>query len=590
MLSFSAALALSIFVQVALSPEFAPANNENPNEQEATSSSEPDLGPHAWTAWERQGYSKLQQSFGQPSSLAKSKKGMVSGTSAALAVHSGLKALDAGGNAMDAALTTALAQVVLNAGCWNSYAGILNLVYYDAKTGQVTSLNGGYNIPLGETKPETISGRPNIDGRSVLVGGFFPALEAAHKRHGRLPFEALFGPAIYFSEEGFPVDPMLGALIEMRGDVLSRDPETFSLFEGSPGALIRTGEMLKQPALAQTLRTVAQRGADGLYRGEWAAEVARKVQALGGRISAEDFAAYRPIWEEAQSTAFAGYKVYSLGTSELGATQIIEGLRLAEQAGLTQVGRDTESASTKNMLMQISKLSHLLSSGCVMIGNERDDLANLYLPHLETAGWENPLLEKVQELQAKNHSDSVVAWDNEGNVAALVHSINTTSWGDLGLFVGGVSIPDSGNFQQHRAQHAGPGGRLANLTNPVIVLRDQEPHLAAGAIGAGLHEVMLQNIMSILVGEMDPFTADRLPKFWGIDYQPTPLGQFAFYIEYGTFSDAFLADIRERKQPMTPLSAAEITSRKGYWVGIRRTEEGLEGCSPRYFNGIAEGQ
>ena len=583
-----AALVLGILIQLAPSAQAQP-NPEIPKPETSTVA-EIDLGPNTWKAWERQAYSKLQQGFGQPSSLAKSKGAMVSGTSAALAVHAGLKALDAGGNAMDAALTTALAQVVLDAGCWNSYAGILNLVYYDASTGKISSLNGGYAIPLAETEPETIPAKPNVDGRSVFVGGFFPALQAAHQRHGRLPFKTLFGPAIYFSEKGFPVDPMLAVLIQTRRDVLTRAPETFSLFEGSPGNLIQAGETLKQPALAETLRIVSEKGAYGLYRGEWAKNVAEKVQALGGKITAEDFAAYQPLWEESQSTKFAGYEVHSLGPSELGATQLIEGLGLAEEAGLTKPGTATENAETKNMLMQISKLSHLLSSGPVMTPDERAALANLYLPHLQTAGWEISLLEKVQEIQARCHSDSVVAWDSDGNVAVLVHSINTVSWGDLGLFVGGVSIPDSGNFQQLRAHMAGPGGRLKNLTNPVIVLKNKKPYLAAGAIGAGLHEVMFQNLVSILVGQMDPYQADRLPKFWGIDYQPTPLGQFAFYIEQGIFSTEFLEEIQERKQPLTPLSATEIISRKGYWVGIRKTEEGLEGSSPHFFNGIAEGQ
>ncbi len=581
--------ALGFLVQLA--PHLKPSqDSKGPASTSAILADEINLSPATWPAWEQQAYSNLQQSYAQPSSLATSKTGMVSGTSAALAVHAGLKALDAGGNAMDAALTTALAQVVLNGGCWNSYAGILNLIYYDAKTGKITTLNGGYNIPIAETNPETIASRPNIDGRSVFVGGFFPALEAAHTKHGKLPFKSLFDPALYFSEHGFPVDPILAALIQQRQRILSRNPNTFSIFEGSPGQLLQAGEIFKQPELTKTLQIVAEKGADGLYRGDWAKEVAKKVQALGGTISAEDFAAYRPIWEEAQSTSFAGYQVYSLGQSELGATQLIEGLALAKQAGLTQSNTDTESPDTKNMLMQISKLSHLLSSGCVMTGKERDDLANLYLPHLQTAGWEISRLEMVQELQSKNHSDSVVAWDSDGNVAALVHSINTSSWGNLGLFVGGVSIPDSGNFQQHRAQHAGPGNRLTNLTNPVIVLKNKKPHLAAGAIGAGLHEVMLQNLVSILVGQMDPHKADRLPKFWGINYQPTPLGQFAFYIQQGEFSTEFLAEIIKHNQPLTPLSATEIISRKGYWVGIRKTKQGLEGSSPHYFNGTAEGQ
>lgn len=583
-------LILIVFAQAAFAVELTPPAKKNQQETASSPAADLDLGPKAWTAWERQAYSKLQQGFNQPSSLAKSQKGMVAGTSAALAVHAGLNALEAGGNAMDAALTTALAQVVLDAGCWNSYAGILNLVYYDAKTGEITSLNGGYNIPRMETTPGTIPGRPHVNGRAVLVGGFFPAFDAAHKRHGCLPYKTLFGPAIHFSEEGFALDPMLAALIRLRKDVLSRLPETLSIFESSPGKLIRAGENLKQPALAVTLRLVAEKGANGLYRGDWSQEVAKKVQAIGGRITAADFAEYSPIWEDAQSVQFAGCRVYTLGRSELGGSELLEGLRLAQKTGLTQDKTTTQSAETKYMLMQISKLSHLLSSGEKMSPEERTALTNLYLPHLKTAGWEISLLQKVKEIQTGSHSDSVVAWDSEGNVAALVHSINTTSWGDLGLIVGGVSIPDSGCFQQQRSKLAGPGGRLKNLTNPVIVLRDNKPCLAAGAIGAGLHEVMFQNLTSILVGGMDPHQADRLPKFWGIDYKPTPLGQFSFFVEKGTFSEGFLKQMLAMKQPLTLLPASAIPSKKGYWVGIRKTKNGLEGCSPRYFNGLAEGQ
>ncbi len=585
-----AVLVLGVLAQVAVCVERGPEAGERQDGAAPAAETGSDLGPNAWTAWERQAYASLQMSFNTPLPLARSQGGMVAGTSAALAVHAGLKALDAGGSAMDAALTTALAQVVLDAGCWNSYAGIMNIVYYDATTGKVTTLNGGYNIPLGETDPGTIPGRPQVDGRAVLVGGFFPAAEAAHERHGRLPFETLFGPAIHFAHEGFVLDPMLALLIQLRLDVLSRDPETLAIFESSPGRLVQAGEHFRQPALARTLRLVAAQGADGLYRGDWAGEVAEKVRALGGTISAADFEAYRPIWEDAQTTAFAGYRVHSLGQAELGATQLIEGLGLAEAAGLTGDGTDTESAETKNMLMQISKLSHVLTSGTNLTPEDRAELAALHLPHLTTAGWEVGLYNDVQERESQDHSDSVVAWDRDGNIAVLVHSINTTSWGDLGLFVGGVSIPDSGCFQQLRAEHAGPGGRLRNLTNPVIVFRDEEPVLAAGAIGAGLHEVMFQNLMSILVGGMNPHEADRKPKFWGIDYTPTPEGQFAFFIEQGTFSAAFLEEMLALQQPLVPLSAVAATSRKGYWVGIRKTPEGLEGCSPRYFNGLAEGQ
>jgi gamma-glutamyltranspeptidase/glutathione hydrolase len=84
------------------------------------------------------------------------------------------------------------------------------------------------------------------------------------------------------------------------------------------------------------------------------------------------------------------------------------------------------------------------------------------------------------------HSDAVVAVDAAGNMAAVVHTINTVNWGSTGIFVGGISIPDSAAFQQPAIAARAPGSRLPDFTNPGVALRDGKPALTFSGIGTGV--------------------------------------------------------------------------------------------------------
>ena len=96
------------------------------------------------------------------------------------------------------------------------------------------------------------------------------------------------------------------------------------------------------------------------------------------------------------------------------------------------------------------------------------------------------------------HTDAVVAVDRWGNAAALTHTINANLWGETGIFVGGVSVPDPAAFQQAQVKAAGPGGRLPDTMSPTIVLLDGKPVLATSATGSGLHEKTTQVLVDVL--------------------------------------------------------------------------------------------
>src|SRR5437016_5335510 len=101
----------------------------------------------------------------------------VVGTWGAPAVDAAQRALSEGGSAADAALVAALAQIVLCAGCWTSFAGIMAMMYYEARSGRVWSMNGGYNAVREEDDPRSIPGPGTPSGRTALVPGFMAGVQ-----------------------------------------------------------------------------------------------------------------------------------------------------------------------------------------------------------------------------------------------------------------------------------------------------------------------------------------------------------------------------------------------------------------------------
>src|SRR5262245_47861040 len=269
-------------------------------------------------------------------------------------------------------------QIALTAGSLSGYASILTMVYYDAASKKVYSLNAGYNTVLEEKEPLTIPGIGTPSGRSVLVPGFFAGVQAAHDRFGKLPFASIFGEAIFLADKGFNLDGSLGWRIDSQKSVLTRLPETKRVFTRENGELYKAGDLFKQPQLAETLRKVASQGTDYIYQGEWAKKFVAAVQSEGGRMTLADLKAYRPIWSEPQQTTYHGYQVYTLGLPSLGGVNTIEALNLLELADLKRQGHYTTSSESLYEFIQICRLGHFLPYFT-------PEFAKMYLPGLDLA-------------------------------------------------------------------------------------------------------------------------------------------------------------------------------------------------------------
>src|SRR5690242_11942345 len=217
-----------------------------------------------------------------------------------LATEAGYEVIRAGGNAIDAAIAMQLVLGLVEPQS-SGLGGGAFLLYHDARTKRVTAFDGRETAPAA-AKPERFldaSGKPLafydavVGGRSVGVPGTVKLLEAAHRRHGRLPWARLFQRAIALAENGFAISPRLNTLVAAETH-WSQD-RARDYFMTPDGKARPVGERLRNPAYARTLRAIATDGAKAFYSGPIADDVVRTVTQAPrnpGDMTREDLARY----------------------------------------------------------------------------------------------------------------------------------------------------------------------------------------------------------------------------------------------------------------------------------------------------------
>ena len=532
-------------------------------------------------------------------------KVMIAGTSEPLAVHAGLEVLRHGGNAADAALTTSLAQIALTAGAAVSYAGIMTAVYYDAASGKVYTLDAGYNTVRNEKEPHTIPRMGEHSGRTALVPGFIAGAQALHDRFGKIPFAELLGPAVWIAEHGVPLSPAVGGWLRTQGNFATRLPEGKRIFTKENGDLYKTGDVFRQPELAATLKKVASEGSAYMYKGEWARHFVDLVQREGGKMTLEDLAAYRPRLIEQLPMPYRDYEVFALGAPDGGATTLVA-LKMAEAADLQKYGHYSRSPEALYYLIQMTRIA----SAFAFLWPERlksyfpdvdlapssrltKQTAEKLWAHIRRPDWPETMEGLTTGKPGPGHSAGVVVVDEQGNVVSILHTINGSLWGSTGIFVDGISIPDSAAFQQQMIARVGPGVRLPDTTNPLLVLKKGKPVLASSAVGSGLHEVTVENVINVLDFGMDPYTSvnqpnTRGPFMGGLANKPGKPEYEKEAIANGDFPQVVLDGVRAHGQAIKIVSTYD---QPGYWVGIQIDPESrtLRGGTTPLLPALVEG-
>ena len=217
-----------------------------------------------------------------------------------LAAEAGYQILRQGGNAMDAAIAVQMTLTLVEPQS-SGIGGGAFLLHWDGRA--VKAWDGRETAPAGaderlflgaDGKPVPF-GEAVFGGRAVATPGAVVMLEAAHRAHGKLPWAALFAPAIKLAETGFPVSPRLQ--IQVAGNPhLARDAQARRYFFDAEGRALPVGHLLRNPALASVLRGMAARGSAAFTQGPVADDMVRRVRdhAVPGRMTAADLAAYQP--------------------------------------------------------------------------------------------------------------------------------------------------------------------------------------------------------------------------------------------------------------------------------------------------------
>ena len=250
-----------------------------------------------------------------------------------LAVAAGIKMLEKGGSAIDAAIAT---QLVLNLvePHASGLGGGAFMLFYDKKADAIRAYDGR------ETAPEAVTptlftqpdGKPMdfnaavIGGRSVGVPGVVRLLELAHARHGRLAWATLFQPAIDIAEKGFPLSPRLHAFLQ-QDEGLLRDPIAKAYFFTPDGKPKASGTLLKNPEFARTLRALAARGAEAFYSGGIARDIVAAIRNHPfnpGMMTEQDLKTYRVREVEALCAPYRAYRVCSMPPSSSGGIAVLQ--------------------------------------------------------------------------------------------------------------------------------------------------------------------------------------------------------------------------------------------------------------------------
>jgi gamma-glutamyltranspeptidase / glutathione hydrolase len=298
------------------------------------------------------------QDRGQARSMVISRNGIVAAESP-LAAQAGVEILEHGGNAVDAAIA-ANATMGVVAPMMNGIGGDLFVIVYDAKANKLYGLNASGWAPKGLT-PEYLHKQglrdmPQAGVNSITVPGVVDGWQKLVERFGRRKLADDLAPAIRIAQDGFPVPEMTSAVWGTLVDLLRTDGAATKLYLPQDHAP-RTGEIFKNPELAESLREIAAGGRDAYYKGAIAAKILDTIKRHGGVMIAQDLAEYSSEWVEPISTTYRDWTVYEMPPNSQGLAAL-EMLNILETFPLGQ--KDTGFGSTKTLqdMIESKKLAY----------------------------------------------------------------------------------------------------------------------------------------------------------------------------------------------------------------------------------------
>ena len=446
-------------------------------------------------------------------------------TSHPLATQIALDILRRGGSAVDAAIA-ANAALGLMEPTGNGIGGDLFAIVWDVGSGKLHGLNASGRSPRGLSLEWFIDNGyasiPSFGPLPVSVPGAVDGWFELHGKFGRLPMREILQPAIDYARNGHPVHETIQHYWARSVDRLSEYPgfvEQMTIGGRAP----RTGELWKNPNLANTLERIAKEGRDVFYRGDMARVIGDYIQANGGFLSYQDMAAHRSDWVEPVSVNYRGYEVWELPPNGQGIAAL-QMLNILERFDVASMGFG--SADYIHLFLETKKLA--FEDRARFYADP--DFMDVSIERLLSDGYAAERAALIDMQRAANnfpHGDPDVlrdgdtiyltTADRDGNMVSLIQS-NYRGMGS-GMTPPGLGfvLQDRGELFSLEAGHPNafaPGKRPFHTIIPAFITRDGRPWISFGLMGGGMqpqgHVQIVVNLVDFGMGLQEAGDAPRI--------------------------------------------------------------------------------
>jgi gamma-glutamyltranspeptidase/glutathione hydrolase len=480
---------------------------------------------------------------------ARGERGMVA-TSQADATRAGIEMLEAGGNAIDAAVAAGFALAVTQPFSTGIGGGAFLLIRLAG--GEVVALDCRETAPAAADRDMFV--RPGVPANAsrsgalaVATPGLVQGLALVLERHGTKSLAQVMAPAIRLAERGFAIGPYHAGMLEYARErgLGERFPETGRIQLPPSGSSVEPGWVLVQEDLARSLRAIAERGPEAVTRGEIARRIAAEVKARGGILTEADLAAYEPRLREPVWGAYRGYEIVSFPPPSSGGVALIEALNILEDFDLAAYGAG--SSASFHRIAEALKLAFADRAAYLgdpdftkvpveaLISKEyADELqARINPPRWRRWPWtwardETALSVRGPGLPPDDAGTTHLSvTDAAGNAVAMTKTINTP-------FGSGITVPGTGIVLNNEmddfavapyepnayglvdtrgANAVAPGKRPLSSMTPTLVLRDGRLFLVTGSPGGPrIISTVLLTLLNVLDFGMDVQAAVAAPR------------------------------------------------------------------------------
>ncbi len=465
-----------------------------------------------------------------------------------IAVEAGYAVLEKGGTAADALVTV---QLILNLVEPQSsgIGGGAFLVYWDAETGRLTTLDGREKAPASATPDYWLGddGEPVgwwdavVGGRSVGVPGTLKLLEEAHDRWGKRPWANLVRPAISIADEGFEISPRLAGSIAGAVDRRLGDFAETRAYFFNGDAPKAAGTLLKNPKFAETLRLIAAGGSKPFYEGEIARDIvaAVKTEENAGELTRADLSGYAVVERAPVCAPYRGHDVCGMGPPSSGALTVGQILMLLEHFDMAGLAPGTANhADARHLFAEAGKRAYadralyMADSDFVRVPT-RGLLDRAYMTlraqgidRLRAGGkaqagnppWREAASRSPDTDPDRPGTSHIVVRDSYGNAASMTTTIET-GFGSRVMVRGFLLNNELTDFSRAPERDGRPianrveaGKRPRSSMAPTIVMKDGAPVLLIGSPGGSrIINYVAQSVVAILDWGMDPAEALALP-------------------------------------------------------------------------------